>query len=441
MNTNYDNLKNYDAYNNLYYYNPHTSSLNDSCESAPSMQMDIASQDSTNSTQTYCSTADSTAFTDISHDDTCMTDSMPKVFCNTPSSRVSSDETEETSPIPFDTETVKEEFSIALMTLSEFSSALSENIPATPSDRLEKLKSLCTYVPKNEPGQNEYWNVWLEVPTSDNPAQINLVIEEERFDSQCFAESVINTDSSNQLICHFIKASIERDDQVYYFVIRIDPSFDTAEILHIQQAENLRGTEVKKLCMMFLDYIYPTYTYLHDDAKIVIDADSSMALRLFLPVVNDTPKTWYSGDGFELAEYEYLLNFDGQAKPSQNMHIYQSAITTVRGTLMKTLLSKEPSDHYFKKSVIESWIKKYVKPAHPEINVDNCTLHTIAKAIYLASKEETNPSLSKKAIKDFQNFYFHYLLPYPHFPKPYQEALNILDSYQLWFKTSYTPTT
>lgn len=255
MNTNYDNLKNYDAYNNLYYYNPHTSSLNDSCESAPSMQMDIASQDSTNSTQTYCSTADSTAFTDISHDDTCMTDSMPKVFCNTPSSRVSSDETEETSPIPFDTETVKEEFSIALMTLSEFSSALSENIPATPSDRLEKLKSLCTYVPKNEPGQNEYWNVWLEVPTSDNPAQINLVIEEERFDSQCFAESVINTDSSNQLICHFIKASIERDDQVYYFVIRIDPSFDTAEILHIQQAENLRGTEVKKLCMMFLDYI------------------------------------------------------------------------------------------------------------------------------------------------------------------------------------------
>ena len=246
----------------------------------------------------------------------------------------------EITPSNIDIDSTNEQFSVNLLNIAEMTAALSKNIPTTTTERLQKLKSLCTFISGRGTDHKPYWNLWLEVPCKGKTTHINFVIEKQVYNSQCFPEYIFNSDWTHRFMCHFIKASVEGDDKNYYFDIRIDPTFETGEILHIKQAADLSGTEVKKLCMMFIDFIKPHYSYLHDDAKIYNEDESYMDMRIFLPLVNDPPKTWYTADGFSLAEYEQLEDFDGEPREAQSLAKHNQAVLTARSTLIKDYSSK-----------------------------------------------------------------------------------------------------
>jgi hypothetical protein len=325
-----------------------------------------------------------------------------------------------------------EKFSVDILEIDGLYTFMQENVLPSPQERLDKLKSLCTYIPAKNEIQNEYWNLWVEIPKNESSVHMNLIIEEDSYHSQCLAEWVVNKQLTENSKYHYIKASVEDDDKTFYFQIRIEPSFLSSEILHIQQAESLSGTEVKKLCLTLLNYIKPSYAYLHDDAKKIHEDKSSMALRMFLPVVSDEPKTWYSSDGFTLAEFEELINEDKTPKTPQNLHLYKAAVHLIRNIPIKDLVRSAGNSKYYSKRLIETWINRYVN--NDLKSYDNCTVHELGKAMFLALRNQSNTKLSNIAENDFKNFYTHYLGTCPSFPREYREALSILATYQLWFK-------
>ena len=93
----------------------------------------------------------------------------------------------------------------------------------------------------------------------------------------------------------------------------------------------------------------------------------------------------------------------------------------------------------YKKATLVAWIRKYLKAIRPRKTFDNCTLHDLAKGIYLALRNKSDQEVSKQANQDFQDFYALYCQAHSFFPKDYQAAINVLDFYQLWIKTSEYP--
>jgi hypothetical protein len=335
---------------------------------------------------------------------------------------------------------------VEVMTQEELYTKLSQNIPLSPNERFVKLKSLFTFIPARQ-NDNEYWNLWLEIPgdeATSSPTYVNLLIEEDEYDSQCFPEARVNFRSYNlnpflSSKSYYIKACEENNDNNYYFQLRIDPSFETSEIVHLQRGAGLSGTDIKKLILYFLDYIRPSFTYLHDDAKIIsTDHPMDIALRVLLPIVSDQPNTWYSKDGFYVAHYQNLLNSEGNYRFPQDANLYPHKVTIIRNTCLKDLryTHRLPAE-YVNEVKLFNWIKTYI-PNNPSIKKEtwSYTVHELAKAMDLVSREASNKNRSKAAL-DLKKFYLHILQEKPFFPPHYNDALKILHNYQLWVRNNH----
>ncbi len=334
---------------------------------------------------------------------------------------------------PTDIETTPTTNDVKIVNLKELTTFFRQNVweCASLKERLEKLKTFFTVIPC----QKVYWNLWLEIPSSSGtPICVDIMIEEGEYDSQCFPQKAI--DSNPPASSLYIKAMEENNLNNFYFQLRIDPS--ATEILHIQNGAELSGNEVKKLCMKFLDYVRPPITFLHDDAKKQ-DENSCMYLRVFLPIVNEFPGTWYSKDGFGLLEYRELIDPEGNPRMPQNLQTYYQAIYTVRNTLLKDLLPQVRPLFAFPEEIkLNRWINFYLNKVQfvqiKQKNIWNCSVHELAKKMYDTSRCE-NIAIANKAKKDFQEFYRYFLSDIQQFfPVNYQSSLTVLHGYQLWFR-------
>src|SRR4029078_8575060 len=110
----------------------------------------------------------------------------------------------------------------------------------------------------------------------------------------------------------------------------------SAEIIHIKSDDKVTGTEVKGSCMSILNYIRPETCVLYDDSKIVSKGRKKY-MRLYMPIVSESPKTWYSGDNFKVFNMDTPLQFKGKKIPDQRVDRYYIAVNTIRSTKMATI--------------------------------------------------------------------------------------------------------
>jgi len=314
---------------------------------------------------------------------------------------------------------------IAVLTLEEFTEKLKSDPLISSIEKFSKLLSIFT---KTQNTKVKTHNLWIEIPKID--LWMNFIIDERKYDSQCFQESEQNYPAktkTNQSY-YYINACHAESVNDYYFQIRIDKQLKIAEIIHIERAPNFSGNEVKALCISILDYLSPQKIFLNDDAKIPAQLNTEeIALRVSLPIVSDNKKTWYPK--FKPMTFQSIKLLNGKLSINQNEHIYQKAVSVIRNTLLSDLI--EPNE---KESKLVVWMHRYFIPFNP-CDYNTYTVHLLGKAIFSAMKVE-NTKL--QATFDFSSFYKNYLVS-QHLKKdlePYKQALDILINHKFWVNES-----
>jgi hypothetical protein len=323
-------------------------------------------------------------------------------------------------------------FNINALTITELTHALQSDLELNPLERFQKFCNLFTFIPSTSPSEKEYRHLFLEIPKGhffpeQQKCSLNLMIVQDTYDSQCFAEKELNLNTAD-ITYFYINASLWEDEDILCFQIRLDSWALTSEILHIQRLSEISGTHSKNLCMAILNYLNPPYIYLNDDSKITFNSEEIINLRLLLPVVSDSPKTWYTPDGFKLFSFVQLesplsqITLDGQNKDD-----YVRAVNKIRGTSLSSLLTRENQPK------LTLWKRRYIKDYHKKIP----TVYSLGKAIYETSRNHAKLAdirAQEQASLDLPKFYNAFLTIHSSFPREYTNALSILYNYKIWYR-------
>lgn len=232
---------------------------------------------------------------------------------------------------------------------------------------------------------------------------------------------------------YIITGSEEEEWENFYFQIRLNKICTHAELIHVEARKGISGTQVKQICTQIFNCIRPDSVILYDDSKVTHkNPTQDFYMRLFMPIVNENPKTWYSEDNFQILELSDDLTFEDQKVPYQSAAIYQKAVETIRSTKICTL-------PLYKGEVIPKQFLPYLSPDQLKHSKE-ITVHEIGKAIFQKLKNEGFKI--QKTRKDFAFFYNNLLISnrIKNSPADYNEALNVLFNYKIWIKGQGTGT-
>ena len=313
---------------------------------------------------------------------------------------------------------------LSLQELIEDVIVIQEN--SSPQERFTTLCNAFTPVPAI-PGKDSYRSLWLSVPNPSQPdddAYMSITIEELPYDSQCLEEEdqYPGKKSPTNQTYYFIKSCEQDDAEQFCFQIRLNKEFTNAEILHIQANTEISGTKVKEICMRLINFIQPDMTLLFDDSKIPNENPNFVKyMRLYMPIVNVIPKTWYSENNFRILELDQDLQFEGHQRSHQSLEVYNEAVKTIRSTKASTLIKVDD---------ILKQFRTYLS-ANQKMIVHDVTVHDIGKAVFQKLKQANHCG---KASKDFTCFYNTFLISgsIPNSPEAYNNALNVLFASKIW---------
>ncbi|MBS0655193.1 MAG: hypothetical protein JSR46_05410 [Verrucomicrobia bacterium] len=312
---------------------------------------------------------------------------------------------------------------INVLTQEELNDCLDNARDPASADRFQRLLKAFTYIPHEQP----YRALWVQLP---DDSYMYLTVEESTYYSQCFKEEDQHPGRNcptNQSY-YYVNAYTHNNRKKLYFQIRLNKECSNAEIVHIQSGGKITGTEVKGICMRVLNYIRPEICVLYDDSKIV-NKDKKKYMRLYMPIVSESPKTWYSGENFQVCNIDQnrSLQFKGKEIPCQEFERYSWAVETIRCTKMATIFVHE------NRKVPKRFLP-YLTDEQKQ-NFNNITVHDVGKAIFQKLKE-VNFAEKSKASHDFSFFYDKYVATTDiyHIPQHYCEALHVLDSSKIWIQ-------
>jgi hypothetical protein len=257
---------------------------------------------------------------------------------------------------------------------------------------------------------------------------MDFYIEELDYDTQCLDEAnqYPGKKSNTKQLYHVISSCVENTLDNFYFQIRLDKQFSNAEIIHIGANQGISGTKVKEMCMRILDFIKPEIAILLDDSKIPhIKPDQVKYLRMYMPIVNDNPKTWYSENNFQILEVNQNLTFKDEPVTPQSLEVYHNAVDVIRNTKVCHI-------PVYKGELIPAPYRVYLNEEQKK-NLKNLTVHELGKAIFLKAKEKNHKG---KAGLDFTSFYNNFLTSRRilNSPEAYNKALEDLYDHRLWIK-------
>lgn len=318
-------------------------------------------------------------------------------------------------------------FNINTLTITELLQFLHNDPESSSIERYQNLSNLFTHVPSNDPQEKEYKQMWLKIPKGHFfPAQqkcwLNLMIVQDVYTSQCFAEKELNFDINN-FSYFYINASIENDEEKLCFQIRLDPWISTSEILHVEKIQELSGNQVKSICLSILNYLNPTYVYLNDDSKITLSSNKTIELRVLLPIVNNEPKTWYTSDGFTLLPFSQLESPSATILENQNHEDYIQAVDKIRNTPLSSVTHAK----------LPLWKRRYLNAYYGT----SFTLSDLGKAMYKKSRgygKADDIRTQQQANFDLSEFYDAFLTQHASLSDEYLKAISTLQNYKLWYK-------